>query len=269
MVRRDRWWWFAPPAAAIAGSIGWTAWASVAVDDSRTAERLPLLDSLWRSVDESTETWREMAGSLGWLEFSAPWVAHIVWWVIVAVAAWVALTSGPGLRRAWTWVLVALVGGPIAFEVLFAGSVGFIWQGRYSIPTGVGLVILGMGSWRARVPARLTAALVTSAAAVQVITLWAVLQRYTVGAHGSWWLTDARWRPQVAPLVLLAIDAAAMVAMIATSRRGFGDASVSAFGDASVSAFGDLAADDVERRPGPEPLDLLGAERVDALEVDR
>src|SRR5690606_3444269 len=32
---------------------------------------------------------------------------------------------------------------------------------------------------------------------------------------------------------------------------------------------GDLAAHDVERRPGFEPLDLLGAERVRALEVDR
>src|SRR5688500_15164932 len=31
---------------------------------------------------------------------------------------------------------------------------------------------------------------------------------------------------------------------------------------------GDLAADHVERTPGLEPLDLLGTERVDGLEVD-
>src|SRR3954451_21956553 len=33
-------------------------------------------------------------------------------------------------------------------------------------------------------------------------------------------------------------------------------------------ALGDLAADDVQRRAGLEPLDLLRAERVDALERD-
>ncbi|HEY4333785.1 MAG TPA: hypothetical protein VGM78_14490, partial [Ilumatobacteraceae bacterium] len=134
---------------------------------------------------------------------------------------------------------------PIVFELVLADRVGYIWQGRYSIPAAMGLVTLAIGASR-----RLGAAFVAAAAVAEVATLWATLRRYTVGTYGSWLFRGATWHPLLAPFALLAINAALVVV-------------------GSVLCCRDLAAHDVERRAGAEPLDLLRAEGVDALEVDR
>ncbi len=248
------------PLVAVAGAIAWNGWAGGAARDSRTAEQLPLVRSIWRAIDESPETWREMAGSLGWLEFSAPWIAHVIWWSMAAVAAWLTLRAGGSLRRAWLWVLTVFVAGPIVFEVVLAGRVGFIWQGRYSIATGIGLMIVGIDEWHRRLPHRSIRWIVGPGAVAQFATLWAVLQRYAVGADGSLWFRGASWHPPLPALILLGADAALLIGALWLGR---------AFGDCGpVVAFGDHPPDDVERRAGAEPLHLGRAERVDALELD-
>ena len=253
------------PMVAVLIAIAWNVWAGVAVRDSRTAAEMPFLRSLWRAIDESTETWREMAGSLGWLEFSAPWIAHVIWWSIAGIAAWLALGGNTRLRLAWFWVLAVFVAGPIAFEVVFVSSVGFIWQGRYSIPTGIGLMVVGIDTWRRRLTRRTISVVVGFGAAAQVATLWVVLQRYTTGADGSWWFRNSAWQPPLPPVLLLGADCVLLVGLLWIANRG----SVGAFGDdGSVGAFGDLAPYDVERGTGAEPLDLLRAERVEACEIE-
>ncbi|HRE02347.1 MAG TPA: hypothetical protein PLV68_13675, partial [Ilumatobacteraceae bacterium] len=94
---------------------------------------------------------RQMVGSLGWLEFSAPWVAQAMWWALLVGAA-IGVASGArgGQRRllgAWGCVVAITVVTPVVFETVFAGRVGFIWQGRYSIPTALGAVVFGVGTW--------------------------------------------------------------------------------------------------------------------------
>lgn len=203
---------FGLPIVAVLASVVWNVVAGVDVSDSRTAERLPVLRSLWRAVEGSTETWREMAGSLGWLEFSAPWIAHIVWWSVSGLAAFLVVGGDRSLRRQWLWVLTVFVAGPIVFEVVLARSVGYIWQGRYSIATGVGLVVVGLDAWRTRMSPRVISSIVGLAAFAQVATLWVVLQRYTVGVQGSWWFHGSAWNPPLPPLVLLGADVALLIA---------------------------------------------------------
>lgn len=209
------------PLAAIATVIGWNLWAAVDISDQRTAESVSVSAAIRRSLDESTETWREMVGSLGWLEFSAPWLAHVAWWCVLVAAAMNALRPGienqPGLRRSWLWVLAVTAVGPILFEVMFASSIGFIWQGRYSIPSGLGLTILGLTAWRRRLSLRARTTVGAIGAAAQVITLWTVLQRYSVGADGSWWLRGA-WSPPAPAMVLLTLDAIAMTGLVLLAR---------------------------------------------------
>ncbi len=250
---------FGPAVVAGCAAIGWNAWAAVAVNDSRTAESLSLTRRVWRSIDGLVDTWREMVGSLGWLEFSIPWISAIFSWSVVAVAIWLVCRAARPLRVAWAWTLVVLVCGPIVFETALADRVGFIWQGRYSIATAIGLLIVGIGEWNARLRPSVLRWILYAVAMAQIVTLWAVLQRYTVGAHGSWTFDHARWDPPVPPIFLLGADAVLMVAAIWMSIGR----------SVSGGAFSDLSPHDVERRTSTEPLDLLGTERVDGLEVDR
>ena len=217
--RRLRLLFVIPPVAAVIASVAWNIWAAVDISDVRTAEDVSTGTAIRTAVEQSTETWREMVGSLGWLEYSAPWFAHVVWWATLALCAWGVATAGVAaggatLRRAWLWVLAVTVGGPILFEVVFSGSVGFIWQGRYSIASAIGLTIIGFSMGRDRIGP--TGRIVVAAAAVtaQVATLWIVLQRYTVGASGSWWFREARWHPAVAPILLVLLDAVLMVGLV-------------------------------------------------------
>lgn len=197
---------FGPTVGSVVASFGWAVWAGVVVSDSRTADPAPLSEAVRRTLDDTTETWRELAGSLGWLEFSAPWFSHVIWWSIVGVAGWLALRRHSALRWSWLWVAGVMVVGPIAFEVIFASKVGFIWQGRYSIPTAIGLVVLGAPEHSTRMSHRASSLMLGAAMAAQVATLWVVLRRYTGGAHGSWWFIGAAWNPPVPPLLVVLVN---------------------------------------------------------------
>ena len=123
------------------------------------------------------------------------------------------------VRAAWLFLAGFTLLFPIAFETAFANRLGYIWQGRYSIPTAVGLVIVGSSSWLRRLSARAVRVLLGSVAVVEVATLWTALRRYTVGTNGSWFLTDARWDPPLPPFVLLAANAVLIVALMYAATR--------------------------------------------------
>lgn len=248
----------APPLTAVLSIAAWTWWSSVDVNDPRTASTLSLLATLRRAVQDTSRTLRQMAGSLGWLEFSAPSVAQLSWWILIAVAGVLVLSNRSGIRWAWVSIAALLLAMPIVFEVTVAHRVGFIWQGRYSISTGIGLVIVGFGLGFDRCAdtsgsRRVRLAVLVLPAIAEVATFWTALRRFTVGTDGSWWFTRAAWHPPLPPLVLVGVNAALFVALLLGLSLGLGD----------------LAAHDVERGSGPEPLDLLGAEGVQTLEVDR
>jgi hypothetical protein len=114
---------------------------------------------------------------------------------------------------------------PIAINVISAPTAGLIWQGRYSMPMYAALGAIGMLAWhtvlgRLRSPAPIATALRGGACTVfvvsEVVAFWWALRRYTVGSSGKLWLTEPLpWSPDVAPMLLLAVNAAAVTGFCA------------------------------------------------------
>jgi hypothetical protein len=216
-LRADRRHWIvllAPPAVGVAAVLVWSRWSEITVLDERTASPVAVVTAIRRSFDGTSDTLREIAGSLGWLEFSAPSVVQAMWWGIVGVSAVGGWRAARAQRSMWVgawWMIVAtVVVFPVVFETVEAGAVGFIWQGRYSIPTAVGALVLGLWS---RPSARLHVLLLAVVGVAEVTTFWYTLRRYTVGIGGSRSLTDARWHPPLNPWLLIAMNIALVVAV--------------------------------------------------------
>ena len=116
-------------------------------------------------------------------------------------------------------VVLALMVVPIAINVISAPTAGLIWQGRYSLPMYAAFGVLGMLAWRkvldrAASPAIIERSLRVGACAVfavaEIVAFWQALRRYTVGSHGKVWLTDPLpWQPDIAPMVLIMVNAIA------------------------------------------------------------
>ena len=261
-----------PPAVATASVLWWNRWADVIIRDPG-AVRASMSRVLTYDLGHLPRTAREISGSLGWLEFSAPTLAQIMWWLLVLAAGVIAWRAGGFVRAGWLIVATVALVLPVAFDLWFVRSIGFIWQGRYSLPTAVGLVLVGIGGYRVAewspvLVARLTRVVFALAALAEVSTLWATLRRYAVGTNGSWWFTGAVWHPQLPPFVLIAVNAALMLAIGVCAATLDGSVPDEWGRDGSVLSGRDLAAHNVEGAASTEPLDLLGAERVDTFEVD-
>ena len=198
------------PLVAVAATLAWSIWSNVVVTDRRAASTLGPLARFAHSAGGTAQTMRELAGSLGWLEFSAPWIAQAVWWAAVGMVGVAVWRRADATRVAWSLIAVSTLGVPIVFETLLAGQSGFIWQGRYSIPTAIGLVIVGSSGDTLRPPStwsrRSPALLAGGVALAEVLTFWSVLRRYAVGSTGSWLFRHATWHPRVAPLALIALN---------------------------------------------------------------
>jgi hypothetical protein len=234
----NRWCWAmltGPPAAAVLATFAWSEWSGIVVRDPRAASAEGLLHRFGDAAGGTAATLRELAGSLGWAEFSAPWPLQLVWWSAVLGAGIVAWRCRGAQRVAWLVIAASVVAVPVAFETALAGRLGFIWQGRYSISTAIGLVLIAPMRWARR------GWWLGAAMAAEVGSLWATLRRYTVGTNGSWLLRDERWHPGVPPFVLLGLNAVLMLALalwVAGAAAGAAEQ--------SAGAVGDLLAHDVQ-----------------------
>jgi hypothetical protein len=117
--------------------------------------------------------------------------------------------------------MVALVALWLALPLLINGfthaRAGLTFEGRYSLPVFAGAALMPMWTDAARIGAmrrRLVAVAVALVVVAEVGGLWQMLRRFTVGANGKIVLTGALpWQPPVAPMVLIAVNAVAMIAV--------------------------------------------------------
>jgi hypothetical protein len=132
------------------------------------------------------------------------------------------------------WALVALIVVWLALPLLINGftnsRAGLTYEGRYSLPIFVGLVFLPMWSGRAtfRWPRLSQQWLIGAVLALVVVAevggFWQMLRRFTVGAHERILLTgDLPWSPSIAPMVLVAVNAVAMIALSWSALRPWGE----------------------------------------------
>jgi len=140
-----------------------------------------------------------------------------------------------GTRRQRATLLAVLVGTaalPIASEALKAPTLGYVWQGRYSMALAMGVPIVA--GWiiatSPRVPARtsfwLAAVLAVGAGVGLVVGQSAWLRRTIVGINHPYfsWITGKGWSPPLpAPLlglatVVLAVAYAGWLIFLASDR---------------------------------------------------
>jgi hypothetical protein len=168
-------------------------------------------EAVRESLSRLPERGREMVGVFGWGEVPAPpWM----WWTwSIAAATLVILAFAVGTRRARiTLVGVILTNAalPTVMEVPQAEVLGFIWQGRYSLPFAVIIPIyaawvIGQGRCTAMSAARVGAWPLAGVVGVALVGAHGIsLTRFATGRIEPWYgyLRNAAWQPEVPPAVL-------------------------------------------------------------------
>ena len=203
-------------AAAALIIVAWSAYAEPTVDDSRVASSW----SSWRVIIDTLshlpKLSKQMIGVLGWLDTELPWFAYLSFAVLTVVAVvGIVLSRQRPLWLAAASAAVLLVVVPVTTNVVSAPTAGLVWQGRYSLPLFAAFGVLGMLGWQEVIsrsgPAALRWVRMSACglfAVAEIGAFWQALRRFAVGAHGKIWLTEPlSWRPAVAPLALIALNA--------------------------------------------------------------
>jgi hypothetical protein len=180
-----------------------------------------------------------MVGIFGWLDAPAPTAVMFVW---AAFSGTLILLSVALLRRRALVAIItsglALVLFPAIFQAVYIRGGGFIWQGRYSLPLFVCLLV-GMAILLAEALPAVTSVTVRRVV-VFVAGVWAVaqiysfasaLKRYVVG-DGGWddFFLHPEWVPPggvlllVAAFAVFAVAAAVLLAVHALSEPAVGAA---------------------------------------------
>lgn len=187
-------------------------------------------------VGQTGQYVENMIGRFGWVDTPPPLVTELVWWLGTgALLGLAAVLADRLVLRAVALTAAATLVVPIAAQLPSTDSIGMPWQGRYTLPLAVGVLVLAVvgisgraasgaegvaaGRWRSAVVALAVAAPVGHAAAVA----WA-LRRYVTGLQGSLdLLGDAAWTPPggvAGVLTLTVVACAGAVACALVPARG-------------------------------------------------
>lgn len=211
VLRRDR------RVLALVGAIGVVAALSVAwillfVSDAATSAApvpgLTVLKALPLSYDQLWWRTRQLFGVFGWLDTTTPVWITLGWLIGAGVLVAVALVVGTWRQRIVMVVLTAAAAGlPVLIEASSAPRIGFVWQGRYSLPLVMGVPLLGAWVTASRLSGDLTWhrwtrrlllwATVAGVVAGQFVAQAAGLSRYVVGQPSSFlaYLSGSGWTP--------------------------------------------------------------------------
>jgi len=208
-----------PTAVALVGSWAWALYARIEVKDERLTNSLDLGGALRQSVENWPRYWRQMIGVLGWLDTPLPSFVYALWIAALVVVILLHLrNASPRGVIALVLLIAAWLALPLVINGFTNSRAGLTYQGRYSLPIFAGLVFLPMWNdrsadrWR-RIPQRwLVGVAVALVVVAEVGAFWQMLRRFSVGAHGKILLTGRLpWSPSVTPMLLIAINAVAMV----------------------------------------------------------
>jgi hypothetical protein len=234
--------------AALAGlvlSAAWVAWAR-SYDGLMGYEQpgLTLGDAFRGSIDRLWVRAQQAVGFVGWNDAGPVPSLMWIWSLLVIGLVVAALVRGSWRLRA---MLVAMMVATVAFtvvpEAMSAERLGFIWQGRYSLPVAMGVPILA--GWA--IGRRPLAAAVALPAALAVGGAWVLghllglaggLRRYVEGILHPLlaYLDGGPWEPQLPPWFLTATLVVGAGALAATLLQG-----------------GDRQDVSLESVPAPEP----------------
>jgi hypothetical protein len=234
--RRVLMWVIGPTAIALVASWAWAVYARIEVKDDRLTNSLDLGGALRQSVENWPTYWRQMVGVLGWLDTPLPSFVYGLWIAAVLVVVVIHLCSA---SPRGVVALVLLVAAWLALPLIINGftnsRAGLTYQGRYALPLFTGLPFLPMWNDTSRSPLRripqqwLVGGVLALIVLAEVGAFWQMVRRFSVGAHGKIVLTGRLpWSPSVTPMLLIAINAVAMLAVSWRALRPWGQVSQSA-----------------------------------------
>ena len=184
---------------------------------------VPEITILERSFEHNIYYVPDMVGIFGWFDTFSPLFTYVAWYGLVGATLLAGVVAGTR-RQVGVLVLfvLAILLVPVAISSSQVHRVGYVWQGRDTLPFAVGLPVLAAAIASARIAGRGAARLVGRAgAAVALVAglaqygaFYEALRRYAVGTAGPdfGFLSHASWRPPlgivfvlVAELVVLAL----------------------------------------------------------------
>jgi len=164
---------------------------------------------------------------IGWLDFKVP-LGALVLYSIAAGALLLIGVAGASrrLRGAMLFMAIATIVLPILIEASQYERLGQTWQGRYSWPLAVGVLLLcGIALDRSDLAASRTVLTMTRfllglVAFANALTFYFALRRYEVGIHGSvWFLGKLQWDPPVSATLILIVGLAGIVGLFVFADR--------------------------------------------------
>ena len=210
-------------------AVGWVKFAgALTLRPNRGRVALPFADAFSGSLQRMPFRLEQMVGDFGWLDTTPSLWTQVVWVGVPAALVLLCLsTRGP---RIWvTLVLVAVLSTllPSIIEASQEKNVGFVWQGRYSMPLAVGVplvaarfVQLGVGQVAWQTVRRLVAMMVGLLMSGQVVAFVWNERRYTVGSTRRLGLSgDLSWSPPLLSVQLFALLALASAVVLGSQMR--------------------------------------------------
>ena len=203
-----------------ASGVLWAVWMlaakPLAVVPDKFGSSLPPIEILKLQLGRLWEVGQQSVGVFGWLDVRLPLLVYLIW--IFGTFLWVALAVLSG--KGWiAWLPLLLFGTAIVLQTLgeyrTIRQLGFMWQGRYTLP-----LLMGVPISAALVAARAWPTGKISQRAVWLggSLIWVGLclaffqteRRYMVGAAGPlriW--SSSSWSPHLPVLLLLLVFALA------------------------------------------------------------
>jgi hypothetical protein len=231
VARRDTLVWALLVFLATCYAVGWIVLAGSLGGDPGDKPERTLEDGIKRSILLTPARVTQMIGVLGWLDTRLPWFTYVAFAGVIGVVVVLGLAASKRRGQALILgVLAMTVLVPILIEGSQASRVGFIWQGRYTLPLAVGLPLAATlaAGLRGLVPEALTRNLAVWLAALVGLAQFGAfayaLLRYQVGVGGGYDLLAGSWEPpggSFAVLLLFGVSLAVNLAvLVALTHRG-------------------------------------------------
>lgn len=232
LVLRDRA-WIAPVAIGTVGAAAAGAWLLVA-DPTRSLGGVPVPDYVSnpglvvRETSARTSGYlREMIGRFGWLDTSPSFFTLAVWSMLVGFLVLLALALGSARHRLVLLALTtAVIVLPLLLQIPTAAKVGLAWQGRYTLPLAVGVVLLAalvVGAAIERHAIDLPGfggAVLGAVLVASVVAFYWGLRRYTVGTDGPFFTVGGSWAPPFGVVPVLVANLVLELLFVVLLLRG-------------------------------------------------
>jgi hypothetical protein len=131
----------------------------------------------------------DLIGVFGAFDTWAPRFTYVGWYALVVVVVLVALRRARWIERlTLAAITVAIVLGPVAISSSQAYKVGYIWQGRDTLPFAIGLPMVAAALLARRPVIRrpvVGVVIAVVAGVAQLGAFYEALRRYAVGTAGS------------------------------------------------------------------------------------